>query len=174
MSLDCCSSGSAVRHVLEQRRPQHAVDLRLIADTEAAAREHPNKEPLLVLAGLVRMDQQGLLCTRTAASRPPSIDPAWQACFTGRPRRGAETFMHHLTWDCKSSVQPHHCTGAATHSPCICYWRSTRGAGHACLRPGPVAPEAWSCGAWPHLSTRPARERLKEPGELMACEAGVS
>jgi hypothetical protein len=52
--------------------------------------------PLLVRAGLVRMDQQGLLRSRTAASQPPSIDPAWQACFTWRPRQGAETFMHHL------------------------------------------------------------------------------
>jgi hypothetical protein len=160
MSLDCCSSGSAVRHVLEPRRPQHSIHLRL-ADTEAAAHEVTvETRPLLVRAGLVRMDQQGLLCSRTAASQPPSIDPAWQACFTWRPTRGAETFMHHLA-TARAASSPLIAREQQPTRPCpraaaraaklglprgLCYWRSTRGAGHACLRPGPVAPEAWSCG----------------------------
>jgi hypothetical protein len=65
MSLDCCSSGSAVRHVLEPRRPQHAVDLRL-AHTEAAACEgHQSVASLLVRAGLVRMDTHRIPRTDT-------------------------------------------------------------------------------------------------------------
>jgi hypothetical protein len=125
MSLDCCSSGSAVRHVLEQRRPQHAIDLRL-ADTEAAAHVSTTRPRLFwCVRALCAWTNRG--CSARVL-QPPSLPPS---TLHGRhASRGSEKAesrdLHAPPLDCKSSVQPHHGTGAATHSssPSRCRKRS--------------------------------------------------